>query len=83
MAPLRPSPYIEINPSNAKELAVQTGDAVELRMGELRLLLRAIVCAGPAPGTVHVASNLVDLPLGDYLTRLPRVQLKKVEGKQT
>jgi len=83
MAPLRPSPYIEIHPLNAKELAVQTGDAVELRMGELRLLLRAIVCAGPASGTVHVASNLVDLPLGDYLTRLPRVQLKKVEGKQT
>lgn len=81
MAPLRPSPYIEIHPSDARDLAVRTGDAIELRMKELRILLRAIVCVGPAPGTVHVASNLVDLPLGDYVARLPRVQLRKVEGK--
>jgi NADH-quinone oxidoreductase chain G len=83
MAPLRPSPYIEIHPLDAREMAIQTGDAVELSMGELRLLLRAVVCIGPAPGSAHVAANLVDLPLGEYVTRLPRVQLRKVEGKPT
>jgi len=62
---LRPKPYVEISPVDARQLGIEDGEVVELKIqaAAKAIHLLARVAAGPAPGVLFAPQGIVPAAL--------------------
>ncbi len=79
---LRPEPEVEINPQDAEEFGIRSGDWVRLLSRRGRVKVRATVTGRVAPGVLFLpfhyaegAANLLTNPAVDPVARIPEVKV--------